>query len=85
MKQGKKYVFEAFEDPKSVKGYLQPLIEGIEMGKVNLGSAGRDITLNPGTLLKLKVKAKNRGKGGKISLNITWIDAEDERGLLVTT
>lgn len=85
LKQGRKFYFEAFEDPKSVKGFLQPLIEGIEMGKVNLGSEGRDMTMNPGNLLKLKVKAKKRGRGGKISLNITWVDTEDDGELLVTT
>lgn len=72
-----KYVSESFQDPRTLKLYLQDVIDGIERGRLVFHSEGEDeVVLRPSPFLKVSVKAKKKGSGGKLNFSISWRDAE---------
>lgn len=73
-----KFVFESLQDPKTIRDYLQSLIDGLDKGRVILATQDQEIVLHPASLLKLTVKAKKKSDGSKISVSINWKDGKRE-------
>lgn len=67
-----KFEFETVQTAATVRGFLIPIIEGLEAGRLALASAGEEILLMPGQALKVEVKAKRKKDGGKLELEISW-------------
>lgn len=73
-----KFSFESLQDPKTIRDYLQSVIDGIDKGRVILSTEGQEIVLHPASLLKFSVKAKKKSDGGKLNLSITWKESKRE-------
>ena len=67
-----KFAFETVQTATTIRGFLTPIIEGLESGRLTLASAGEEIVLAPGRALKVEVKAKRKKDGGKLELEISW-------------
>ncbi|MBD3170283.1 MAG: amphi-Trp domain-containing protein [candidate division Zixibacteria bacterium] len=76
MSQSQDFFYESVQDPKTIKDFLQSLMEGIEKGNIALSSNGEEIVLNPSDMLKFSVKAKVKGEASKLSLKISWKEAK---------
>lgn len=76
MSQSQDFFYESVQDPKTIKDFLQSLMEGIEKGNIALSSNGEEIVLNPSDMLKFSVKAKVKGETSKLSLKISWKEAK---------
>ena len=74
MAQEEKFFFESIQDPKSIRDYLQSLIEGIEKGRIVLSTTGDELTLTPPDLLKFTLKAKRKAPTSKLVLKLAWKD-----------
>jgi amphi-Trp domain-containing protein len=68
---------ESLEDRRSIAEVLQALLQGIERGHLELGSADRTLVLSPGALLELEVRARRKGGRSKVTVKFAW--REDER------
>jgi amphi-Trp domain-containing protein len=66
-----KFVFESLQDPKTIRVYLQSLIDGLDKGRVLLTTQDQEIVLQPQPA-QATVKAKKKSDGSKISLSINW-------------
>ena len=72
-----KYVSESFQDPRTLKLYLQEVLDGIEKGRLVFHCEGEDeVVLRPSPFLKVSVKAKKKSSGGKLRFSISWRDAD---------
>ncbi|MGE4553572.1 MAG: amphi-Trp domain-containing protein [Desulfovibrionaceae bacterium] len=72
MSQDEKFVFESLQDPRTIKQYLQSVIDGIEKGRVILSTEAEELVLYPASLLRFTVKGKKKSGGSKLSLTIAW-------------
>lgn len=72
MANEEKFAFESFQDPETIREYLQSITDGIEKGRILLATGDEEIVLHPGVLLKFAVKAKKKSGGSKLSLTISW-------------
>ena len=67
-----KFEFETVQTAASIRGFLDPIVEGLASGRLALASAGEEILLAPGPALKVEVKARRKKDGGKLELEISW-------------
>ncbi|MCM0756440.1 amphi-Trp domain-containing protein [Desulfovibrio aminophilus] len=73
-----KFTFESLQDPRTIRDYLQSVIDGIDKGRVILSTEDQEIVLHPASLLKFTVKAKKKSDGGKLNLAISWKEVKRE-------
>ncbi len=71
------FEYESIQDPETIRGLLESLIEGIQKGTIILSSNGDEIVLRPAPLMKFSIKASRKGTAGKLSLKISWKDDKD--------
>lgn len=74
----KKFVFESLQDPKTIKEYLQTVIDGIERGRVILSTEEDEMVLYPASLLRFTVKGKKKPGGSKLILTVSWKDVDKQ-------
>jgi amphi-Trp domain-containing protein len=74
MAQEEKFFFESIQDPRSLRDYLQSLMDGLEKGRIVLSTGGDELTLTPPDLLKLTLKAKRKAPTSKLVLKLSWKD-----------
>jgi amphi-Trp domain-containing protein len=70
-----KFVFDSLQDCRSIKEFLESLIEGFEKRSIDLSTNGDEIHLAPQGLLNFTVKARKKGTENKLSIKISWKDA----------
>lgn len=68
---------ESVQDRQSIVKYLQALTAGIEKGHIELGTAEHMLTLEPGGMLELQVRAKRKGGRVKLAVKLYWREDED--------
>lgn len=56
--------------------YLEAIVKGLRKGQIEFRRGGETLSINPASNLQLAVKAAEKSKGGKLSLELVW--AEDE-------
>ena len=78
MSQDEKFVFESLQDPKTIKEYLQSVIDGIERGRVILSTEDEEMILYPCSLLRFSVKGKKKAGGSKLTLTISWKEVKKQ-------
>ncbi|MEW6260796.1 MAG: amphi-Trp domain-containing protein [Thermodesulfobacteriota bacterium] len=69
-----KFDYEAIQDRKSMRQFLNTLIEGIENGKILLSSDKDRVLLAPTELIRFTLKAKRKPGKSKITLKLAWND-----------
>lgn len=67
-----KFVFESMQDAKSIRQYLEAVVEGLENGRITVSTGEQQFTMEPRDLLTFTVKARKRGGEGRLSLTISW-------------
>lgn len=78
MSENKKFEFESYQDPASIREQLSSILDGMEKGRILLATEGQEILLTPGPLLKVSIKAKRKDGENRMTLRITWKDARRE-------
>ncbi|MBU2512775.1 amphi-Trp domain-containing protein [bacterium] len=63
---------ESYQDSSTIVDYLKSIIEGIEKGIISMGNDKAKIDLEPQGLLKMKIEAKRKSSGSKLSLQVSW-------------
>ena len=69
---------ESVQDRHSITRYLRALLEGFESGRLELGSPGQSLVLEPHGVLDLEIKARRKDGRSRITLRVTW--REDDGG-----
>ena len=72
MGSSESFNFESMQDSVSIKDFVHSLLNGLHSGKVILSSNGDQIELHPSNMLNFEVKAKKKGRTGKITIKISW-------------
>ena len=67
-----KFAFETVQTPSTIRAFLDPIVAGLESGRLALAAAQEEILLAPAGALKVEVKAKRKKDGGKLELEISW-------------
>jgi amphi-Trp domain-containing protein len=68
-----RFEHESLQDSKSIKNFLQSLVEGFEKGRISLSTEDKEIHLNPGTMLKFKVKARKKPESDNyLQIKVSW-------------
>jgi amphi-Trp domain-containing protein len=68
----KKFSFESYQDRQTVQNYLRALLDGMESGRLVLTSGEQEMELSPAEVLKVKIKASDKGDGAKLSIKLSW-------------
>lgn len=69
---------ESVQDRHSIVKYLQAITSGIESGHIELGTTDHMLTLEPGGMLELQVRAKRKGGRVKLAIKLHWREDDDE-------
>jgi amphi-Trp domain-containing protein len=72
MARTEEFEYESLQDVDAIVGYLNALKEGLEEGRVVLGSNGKELVLSPAGLLRLGVEAKRRKNRSQLVLKVSW-------------
>jgi amphi-Trp domain-containing protein len=67
-----KFFHESMQDIDSVRSFLESLQEGLQKGRIVLGSEQEEFTLNPPDVFTFSIKAKKEGGASKLQLKISW-------------
>ncbi|MGE0433797.1 MAG: amphi-Trp domain-containing protein, partial [Planctomycetota bacterium] len=71
-------------DRETIGRHLQALIEGIQQGRIRLGSGDEEIVLEPDGLLNLEVHARRKDRQMRLTVRIEWnADSGRRRSQLV--
>lgn len=62
---------------QDVIAFLDTLCDGFGNGSLNIEHDGESISLSPGGLIDLKVKAKVKQQSGRITLTFDWTEPDD--------
>ncbi len=76
MSGNKRFEFESFQDPATLREQLASILDGLAKGQVRLATEDQEIVLTPGPLLKVSVKAKRKEDESRLSVKISWKDAK---------
>ena len=68
--------YDSMQDTQSIQKFLRSLTEGFEKGKIVLRSEDEEVILRPQHLLKFTIKAKKKGEKCKLSLKLSWKEAQ---------
>lgn len=71
---------ESVQDRQSIVKYLEAITAGIEQGRLDLGTVEHNLTLEPGGVLELQVRAKRKGGRVKLGIKLYWREDDDEPG-----
>lgn len=77
MAEANEFKHESLQDSQSIVRYLRAICDGFEKGQLNLANGGDGMSLEPSGLLKLDLKAKRKDGRIKLSLKISWKEAEE--------
>ncbi len=69
-----KFEYESLQDAKTIKSFLESLIESIEHGRITLKSNGDEIAMNVYDLMKFSVNAKQKDGINKMNIKISWAE-----------
>lgn len=77
MRQEERFNFESLQDSNTIAKYFKSLIEGFEAERLVLKSEEGTLTLHPKDMINFAVRAKKKNEKNKLTLKISWKDAED--------
>ena len=76
MSKSQEFEYESVQSRESIQTFLQSLLDGFTNQRISLKSERDEIVLTPQELLNFTIKAKRKGIKNKLSLKISWKDAE---------
>lgn len=76
MPEHKSFEFESLQDARSIKAFLENLMEGINRQRIILSTEREEMELLPKNPMKFTVKARQKKGEGRISIKISWKDSE---------
>lgn len=80
MADEQRFEFESLQDVKTIRSFLESLIDGFEKGRITLSSEEKKIELNPNTLLKFNVKARKKpNASNQLNIKISWKEPKDDQ------
>lgn len=74
-----KFAHESLQDLKSVRAFLDALINSVDKKRLILTSEGQEIVMEMEELLKFSLRAKKKGGENKLSIKISWTDTPEPR------
>ncbi len=75
----RRFRHESLQDADSIQGLLKALTRGVARGKLTFSDEDGEIVMQPEGLLDLKVTAVKEGDHNRVTVRITWQDAEPKR------
>ncbi len=76
----KNFDFESLGDPADVAASLRRIAEGMEKGRLILEGEEGELLLQPGSLIKVAIKAKHAPDKGKVKIKLSWSKPSEEAG-----
>ncbi|NOT02468.1 MAG: amphi-Trp domain-containing protein [Phycisphaerales bacterium] len=77
------FTHESYQDRESIARYLTALREGLQNGKLLLASNGERFALEPATLVKFDVEARQNRERARLVLKLSWKRQKPGRQLRV--
>jgi amphi-Trp domain-containing protein len=71
---------ESVQDRQTIVKYLQAITAGIEQGQLHLGTTEHNLTLEPGGMLELQVRAKRKSGRVILGIELYWREDDEELG-----
>ncbi|MGD9157416.1 MAG: amphi-Trp domain-containing protein [Desulfobacteraceae bacterium] len=78
MTDSRRFEHESYEDTETIKRYLKSIIEGFENGSITLTDGKEELKLKVESLLKLKIKGKQKGPRNKLEFTVSWSNRDSK-------
>lgn len=72
MTDSRRFEHESYEDTETIKRYFKSIINGFENGSITLNDGKEELELKVESLLKFKIKAKQKGSRSKLEFTVSW-------------
>jgi amphi-Trp domain-containing protein len=56
--------------------YLEAIVKGLRKGQIEFRRGGETVSINPAPSIELAVKAAEKSRGGKLTLELAWAQEE---------
>ena len=74
-----RFEHESYEDTDTIKRYFKSIIDGFENGSISLTDGRQELELKVESLLKFKIKAKQKGARNKLEFTVSWSSSDLKR------
>ena len=78
MTDSKRFEHESYEDTETIKRYFKSIIKGFENGSITLTDGKEELELKVESLLKLKIKGKQKGPRNKLEFTVSWSNRDSK-------
>ena len=73
-----RFEHESYEDTETIKRYFKSIINGFENGSINLTDGRQELELKVESLLRFKIKAKQKGPRNKLEFTVSWSNRDSK-------
>ena len=78
MSDARRFEHESYEDTETIKRYFKSIINGIENGSITLTDGRDELEMKVESLLKFKIKAKQKGSRNKLEFVVSWSNRDSK-------
>jgi amphi-Trp domain-containing protein len=78
MTDSRRFEHESYEDTETIKRYFKSIIKGFENGSIALTDGKEEFELKVESLLKFKIKAKQKGLRNKLEFTVSWSNRDSK-------
>jgi len=79
-----KFKFESTMRRDEAVAYFEAIVSGLKQGSLHFKQGDRSLTVNPGSVVEIQVKAARKGKEAKVAFEIEW-NTENESELEISS
>lgn len=72
------FFYSSLQDTDSIVRYLEAVCDGLRKGELRLRSGDNDLVVEPGGLIKFKVKVDRKSDRVKLSIKLGWREQQRE-------
>ncbi|SOH92226.1 amphi-Trp domain-containing protein [Monaibacterium marinum] len=69
-----RFTHESLEDAKTIKTLLTALSKGFSKGQMTLGDGDKELVLDTGGLMTVRIKAQREDGQNQFNLRVSWTD-----------
>ena len=69
-----RFTHESLQDPKTIKTLLTSLSKGLSKGELTLSDGDKDLVLQTGGLMTVRIRAEREDGQCELSLHVSWTD-----------
>jgi amphi-Trp domain-containing protein len=73
------FFYSSLQDTDSIVRYLEAVCDGLRKGELRLRSGDNDLVVEPGGLIKFKVKVDRKSDRVKLSIKLGWREQKREQ------